>query len=372
MQRLIRSGKRVKAAVLGLDVHKHVIVYCLLDRAGDVAAEGRVGTHRVAVEEMLERVVGRKKAHLTLEACGLSLWLYDLLRERYGEGRVHMAQAKKIRTIAASSEKNDRNDAWWLAWLTYEGRLPQAYVPLALYRELRIAARERIEAVKMRARAAVRLKAELAQMGEKPPYVSLDSAVTQAFVEELARKTPGSRGEKLRRGLATYRHFTAERDAWKEKLQELAAPLSQDVRALTQEIPGLGDTLAATILGESGGPLTRFHSAKAFAKFTGLIPSDRSTGGKTIHGAMTREGSPTLRWALVEAVSHCRERSTGSRGAVRRWVTAHARRIGKGRARVAAARKLAQAIWRLFNHGEGFDASRAFGGAPPAPSSASA
>jgi transposase len=369
VKRLIRSENHVKAAVLGLDVHKSVIFYCLLDRRGDVAAEGRVRASRAEVEALLEGVVGAKKAHVTLEACGLSLWLYDLLRERYGAERVHMAQAKKIRMIAASSEKNDRNDAWWLAWLTHEGRLPQAYVPLPAYREIRTAARERIEAVRMRARAAVRLKAELAQLGERAPYESLDSEATQAFVAEVAQRVGGSRGEKLRRGLATYRHFTGERNAWRDRLDAVAASLGPDVSTLTREIPGLGKTLAATILGETG-PLTRFRSAKAFARFTGLTPADRSTGGRTIHGGMTREGSPTLRWALVEAVTHCREGARGARGAVRRWVNAHARRIGKGKARVAAARKLAQSIWRLFALGECFDASKAFGGAAPATPSA--
>lgn len=364
MKRLLRSEGRVKAPVLGLDVHKGVIVFCLLDRAGDVAEEGRLEATRSAVGALLDRIEGKGKLHASLEACGVSLWVYDLLRERLGADRVHVAQSKRIRTIAASSEKNDRNDAWWLAWLAYEGRLPEAYVPAELYREIRTAARERLEAVKMRARAGVRLKAELAQMGEKPPYVSLDSPQTQGFVEALAQRTPGCRGEKLLRTLATYRYFTRLRDEWAARLEELAGSIAADVKAMTQEIPGVGRVLAATILGETG-PISRFGSAKALARYTGLTPSDRSTGGKTIHGAMTREGSPVLRWALVEAVTHCRESSPGARGALRRWMTAKARRMGKGKARVAAARKLAQGIWRLFHMGEGFDATKAFGGAPP-------
>lgn len=371
MKRLLRSERRVKAPVLGLDVHKAVIVFCLLDRQGDVAEEGRLEATREALGALLDRVAGKKKLHVSFEACGLSLWVYDALCERMGAERVHVAQPKKIRTIAASSEKNDRNDAWWLAWLAYEGRLPEAYVPARLYREIRTAARERIEAVKMRARAAVRLKAELAQMGEKLPYASLDAEPTQGFIEALAHRTPGCRGQKLAGTLSTYRYFTRLRDEWAERLEALAQSIEADVRAMTREIPGLGPTLAATILGETG-PISRFHSPKALARYTGLTPSDRSTGGKTIHGAMTREGSPVLRWALVEAVAHCRETSPGARGALRRWMMAKARRLGKAKARVAAARKLAQGIWRLFHLGECFDATKAFGRPPPetAPTSA--
>ena len=363
MKRLIRSTPKVNAPVLGLDIHKRLIVYCLLDRRGDVAEEGKIEATREALAALLDRVVRRTLAHVSLEACGLSLWAYDLLVARYGAARVHLAQPAKVLVIARSSEKNDRNDAWWLAHLAQEARMPEAYVPPTLYREVRIASRERMEAVRQRVRAATRLKAALAQMGVKLPRQSLDCEETREFLEPLAASTPGMRGEQLREGLAHYDVVTALRDRWAERLEALAGGLAE-AKTLAMEIPGVGKTLAATIVGETG-PIGRFHSAKALGRYTGLTPSDRSTGGRQVYGAITREGSPTLRWALIEAVTHCVRSREGPRGAVGAWVRARTRRLGRGKARAAAGRKLAEGIWRLLRLGECFDPAKAFGGVPP-------
>ena len=48
--------------------------------------------------------------------------------------------------------------------------------------------------------------------------------------------------------------------------------------------------------------------------------------------------------------------------AVGDWTRARARKLGRGKARVAAARKLAESIWRLFHWGERFDVAKPFGG----------
>ncbi len=109
--------------------------------------------------------------------------------------------------------------------------------------------------------------------------------------------------------------------------------------------------LAATIAAESG-PIRRFRTAKAYASYTGLTPSDRSTGGRMIHGGIDRAGSSHLRWALGQMVMACQRSRHGPGVAVGNWVRAKQKRMSiKGKARCAAARKLAESIWRLFHYG---------------------
>lgn len=150
---------------------------------------------------------------------------------------------------------------------------------------------------------------------------------------------------------------------WNARIAELVKDLPE-VKAIEDAIPGMGRVLAATVVAETG-PIERFHSPRALAKYTGLTPSDRSTGGKMIHGGISREGNPSLRWALVQAVTICGRMRWGAGGAIRTWLESRQRRMGsKGKAKVAAAHKLAEAIWRLVHHPEGFDVARPFGGAP--------
>ncbi|UCC75030.1 MAG: IS110 family transposase [Gemmatimonadota bacterium] len=49
------------------------------------------------------------------------------------------------------------------------------------------------------------------------------------------------------------------------------------------------------------GTIKRFPTSHALASYAGLVPSTRSSGGKTAHGGVGPAGSSWLKWALVEA-----------------------------------------------------------------------
>lgn len=372
MKKFAGRAQKVNTDVIGLDVHKNVVAYSHLDAAGDEVHAGTLASEGPAVMSMIRTVTQGREVHVALEASGGMLWLYDLLVEELGARHVHVAQPRRIRAIANSQQKNDANDAFWLAYYTHEGRLPEAWIPTGRLRELRLAVRARIEAVRQRSRATVLLKGYLRQMGQKLPGVRLDGEAVLERLRELATQTAGMLGRALRTTWARY--DAAQRDVqdWEEAIEALVQELPE-VKKVQQHIPGVGPTLAAVIVAESG-PLERFATPKAYAKYTGMTPSDRSSGGRTIHGGITREGSRHLRWALGQAVIHClrsrRDLGSGPRGAVARWVDAKQRRLGaKAKVRVAAARKLATSIWWLFHRPEKFDLFKPFGATTLSPAS---
>ena len=360
MKKLTSPVQKVNAQVIGLDVHKNLIVYCVLDRAGREIAADKVGGDRGSLEALLKKLVGRKKTHFTFEASGHSMWVYDLLAERYGKERVHVAQSKKIRAIANSQEKNDANDAFWLAYLTYEGRLPESYVPTLVYRELRIATRERILSVRHRTEVYQRVRAHLAQLGRPVSSTTLSALAAQRAVRLIAEEIGGERAHALLTGLDEIDRMSQVIATWDERVKSIAAELPE-VAAIEQHMPGAGAVLSATIVAEAG-PIDRFGTAKAFARYTGLTPSERSSGGRTQYGGISREGNANLRWALTHMAMSCMRSKHGAGLAAGEWIRRKQKRMGcKGKARCAAARKLAESIWRLFVYGECFDAARPFG-----------
>jgi transposase len=363
MKKLTRCVLKVNAEVIGLDVHKDLIAFSRLDRKGDEIEAGQLTSSPDILVRWLDRKVGRKKTHVALEACGGMLWVYDLLVSKYGADRVHVAQSRRIRAIANSQEKNDANDAWWLAYLTHEGRLPESFIPTGELRELRVATRERRAAIRLRTKVVVQLRSHLRQMGVRLPTGKLASERSWSFLRGLSEKTAGSLGMAFHFALELIEQLELTVKDWEERIRQLVEGWAE-VKALQEEIPGVGTVLAATIAAEAG-PIRRFSTARAFARYTGLTPSDRSSGGRTIHGSITREGSPHLRWALTQAAVGCCRGRHGAPKIVGDWIRAKQRRMGnKAKARVAAARKLAESVWRLFTWGECFDATRPFGGTP--------
>jgi transposase len=348
--------------VAGLDVHKSQITYCILDRKGRETATGRIRADREGLASFLAEHVGRKTFHFSFEASGYSMWVHDWLVDAQGADRVHVAHAAHVRAIANSDRKNDDNDAYWLAYLTHDGRLPEAHFPDHELRELRLATRYRVRLVRQRSRVIKQIRSLLAQVGIQIRG-AFDSGRAQDHLGTLLRggDLSPARAACLEDSLAHVAALDALVAKWEETIDELASAHTA-IAALRAEIPGFGRTLAPVIYAETGDP-RRFGSAKQLGGFTGLTPRDRSSAGKTRHGQMTRAGSPFLRWALVQAVLACQKSRRGPGFVIGTWVRRHQKRLGdKKRAQCAAARKLAEAMYRLFEYGECFDVARAFGG----------
>lgn len=101
--------------------------------------------------------------------------------------------------------------------------------------------------------------------------------------------------------------------------------------------------------------VTRFHSAKALASYTGLTPTVRSSGDSIWTGGITHLGSRPLRHALVEASINAIRKSPE----LNRMFCRILYRSNVQKARVAVARKLAVIIYAMLNRNEPFRAEAA-------------
>jgi transposase len=365
MQKLTRKPARFKGKTVGLDLHKRFIQFSVLDQQGDEVAADRIAAGRDELLKLLERLgADGSDLQVCLEASGCFVWVFDLLAGKLGPERVKVAAPGKVRVIAESMEKTDASDAWWLAYLLFEGRLPEAFVAQGGLRELRVATRELRSVINGGSDQKRRLKSHLAQLGLDLPSGAWASVKGRAQIEALVQQCQrehGLRGEAIARAWALIQVYDREVQHWEVQVEGLAAQLPQ-VELIDQEIPGAGPVVAATVYAQSGDP-RRYKSAKAYAKGTGLTPGYRESGGRRAKVGITREGSGLSRWALTRGVVAClRCTKEGPGLAVRRWVEKMSRRKRLEAAIVAAARKLAEGIWRLFALGEAFDIAKAFGG----------
>ena len=133
MKKLNREGeRRFKGQTLGLGhPHKKFIEYRRAGRRG--RRSGDCGKGIESSREELQEVGGEAEkaggaVQASLEACGCFIWIFDLLVREVSREVVHVAQPSRIKVVADSMEKNDANDAWWLAYLLFEGRLPESFV----------------------------------------------------------------------------------------------------------------------------------------------------------------------------------------------------------------------------------------------------
>jgi transposase len=111
---------------------------------------------------------------------------------------------------------------------------------------------------------------------------------------------------------------------------------------LLKTIPGIGEFFARLIDAEIDD-IGRFRSPKKLAAYAGLVPSTYSSGGKTYHGKIIKQGNKWLRWAFVEAVAP--DVATDSQ---LRAQYEHLKFRGTNKARVAIARKLLPIAFQIL------------------------
>jgi transposase len=359
MKKLHRRARRFKGFTVGLDLHKRLIWYTVMDRRGNEVAAGRIEASPEALLRLLTPWRKQGAVQVAFEASGCFLWVFDLLVQELGREQVHVAQAAKIMAIANSQEKNDENDAWWLAYLLWDGRLPEAFVAEGALRELRIAGRELRSYTDLRSDLVRRVRSHLAQLGVSLPKGWHTSEVKREAARTAIEAISGMRGAALRELYEQVVALTAVITRWHQEVKGLCGQFPE-VQAVQAEMPGLKTVTAGLLYGELGSP-GRYHSEKAYAKATGLTPGSRTSAGKDQQRSISRAGSRHARWALTRAVIACLRCKRGPGAQVRAWVEKQcARQKCKRKVIVAAARKLAEGVWRLLAWGEVFDLRKAF------------
>lgn len=358
MKKLKRVAQRFKGLTVGLDLHKKWIQFCVLDVSGNEIENGRLNSNERELTGLVERLQKGAALQFSIEACACFIWVFDLLVQRCGRSSVHVAQPSRIKVIANSMEKNDANDAWWLAYLLFEGRLPEAFVAEGDLRELRIASRELRWYTEMRADLLRRLRSHCTQAGKGLPKAWQTSKIKRKQALGVVKSLCGQRRRALMRLMVQIRSISKEIIRWRRHVEEIGKRFKA-VQLMIEELPGMGSITAGTIFAELGDP-KRFRNQKAYAKATGLTPGYRESGGRSSPTAITRAGSSQARWALTRAILACFSCRNGPGRQIALWIQRRCARKKKKAVIVAAARKMAEGIWRLFSMGECFDLKRAY------------
>ncbi len=125
---------------------------------------------------------------------------------------------------------------------------------------------------------------------------------------------------------------------------ELRRFARSDARCQALEtIFGVGPIFACHLLAEIGDA-RRFKRSRQVVRASGLDPAVIESADSKRRGRLSKQGSPYLRWALVEAATH----SSRSTSPDHDLYMSTAQRCGRGRARLTVARKIARRAYHLL------------------------
>ena len=365
----------IETPCAGIDVHKKSMSVCVLYRGAEGKPESMVryyDTKRKSVQAMATWLRQRGVTHAAIESTA-NYWrpVFDQL-ERVCQ--VLLLNPYFIKQMPG--RKTDVADCIWIAELLKKGLVRASFIPPQEIRDLRDITRLRT----VRVQHAVKVGNELRQALEKA-HIKLDSVVSdllgmsgramlRAMIEgetdpevlaNLAQRRMRGKIPELRAALDGrlndhYRFVL--RQHWdllevlnqqiaglEEEIERRLPPLEWAVQLLTT-VPGIRRLAAATILAEIGLDMSSFKTSRHLASWAGVCPGNNRSAGRSRSGRNPR-GNRFIKGILVQvALAAAQTRKAYARALYQRI----ARRRGKGRAILAVANSLIQAIWHILTH----------------------
>lgn len=381
-KKYIESVSIIHLICCGLDIHKDKISACLIyEQDNEVCLELKEFT---AFTDDLIRLRDWLLAHqcpvVAMESTGI-YWrpVHNILE---GYVRVVLVNARHYKNVPG--RKTDIGDSQWLAELLRHGLVKGSFIPPQEIRQWRDLTTLRKQLVLTEADYRRRIQ-KLFECAN----IKLDSVVSDLFgvsgrnlmnlllavpteqiskddiqeclrgklckkTEEVFRAIKGFFSDHHRFLLVSYLDVI---DSLRENIHQVDVKLREvmknehDVLERLQQIPGISDVSAATVLSLIGTTLESFPTAASLCSWAGLCPGNNESGGKRKSGRSPVRNHP-LKTTLVEvAWSAIKTRGSYYKEKYYRLKT----RRGAKRAIIAIAHKILKAIYSIIKHGKKYE-----------------
>lgn len=354
-----------------MDVHKDKIVACVL--TGRKKEIKSFSTMTSSLLELVDWLKGNQCQCVAMEATG-TYWkpIYNLLEMEEMPTLVVNAQHIK----AVPGRKTDVKDSEWIADLLRHGLLKGSFIPNREQRELKELVRYRRSITEERAREVNRIQKVLEGANIKLGSVvsDIDGKSSRKMLKELILGNQNieaiadlailSLRDKKAQLMEALHGFMGNHQRLMLKLmlkhiEELEAEidiLDNEIRNRFQcnqekvkwidDIPGVGERSAQTIIAEIGIDMSVFPSDAHLASWAGMCPGNHESAGKRKSGK-TRKGNNTLRSTLIEcakAAGHTKNSYLSSQ-----YHRIAARR-GKNRATVAVGHTILTIVYHILRN----------------------
>jgi transposase len=327
---------------VGVDLHQRFCYVTALKASGELIAQRAIVNQAAALQQWLRGLP--EPAQVVVEACGF--WPAFVRAVKPVAGRVVMVHPARVKAIAAARLKNDRVDSQTLAHLSRCDLLPEAWMADEATQQLRLQVRLRVTLGRQRGRLKNLLQALLHQEGLRKPVSDVFGKRGRQWLSQVEMSAAA------RAAVDTYLQLIDQLDGViARQEQELGGMAAQDARARwLQTVPGIGAYSAMVILAELG-EVARFRNKKALASYAGLVPRVRESAGKRSYGGISKQGSETLRWIMLQVAQVAARSSPAAREYQQRLRRQKRPQVAK----VALARKLLCCVWALLRHGVCYD-----------------
>jgi transposase len=329
----------MEVATIGVDLAKHVFQVHGIDRNGKVLVRRRLRRAQV-----LEFFAGLRPCLVGMEACGTA---HHWAREIRALGHdVRLMPAHYVKAYVKRG-KNDAADAEAICEAVTRPSMRFVAIKSKEQQAVLVMHRTRELLVRQRTQVVNALRGLLAEFGISESQGIWHVGRLRAHLDEDTVPEPGQ----AVLGLLVGQFDELEKCLGKVDAEILAWHRANPVSRRLAAVPGIGPIVASALVATVADPSV-FRSGREFAAWLGLVPRQRSTGGKQRLGRITREGNEYVRRLLVIGAQSALQRSQEIKDNA--WVQALLARAPRLKVAVALANKTARIAWAMMAKGNAY------------------
>jgi transposase len=293
---------------VGMDVHAATIAVAVVEGRGVPRSLGVIENRPEAVRRLLKKLGEPSTLRVCYEAGPTGYVLYWQLQKLGVHCEVIAPSLVPVK--AGDRIKTDRRDAEKLARAYRSGDLTAVFVPDAQHEALRDLVRAREAAKKDELRAKHRLSKYLLRYGQYAPKGCRAWTLTYWRWVRVVKFEHAAQNATLLEYITEVEHQGQRLERLEKSIDEAIGSAPPQMKAVIEALQSLRGVakLTAVTLAVEVGTFRRFERAPQLMSYTGMVPSEHTSGGRRYQGAITKTGNNHLRRVLVEAAWHYRHR----------------------------------------------------------------
>jgi len=323
---------------IGIDIGKTWFHVVGCNRAG-----APIIRHKFNRTKLLGFLINLPGCLIGMEACPGSQHLARVLQLHGHEVRLI---APKFIKPYVKGQKNDFNDAAAIAEAV--ARPSMRFVAPRSVEQLDLQAIHRVRARLVGERTAVinQIRAFLLEyglpVGRGPSALRNNLA---ALLDDAGNALSGVMRQVVARLREHWKYLEAQIDCCMREI-ETVAQRNNDCHRLTS-IPGIG-VLTATAMLAAIGNASNFRKGRELAAWLGLVPKQRTTGGKPTLMGISKQGNGYVRRLLVHGARSLVQHLRREKHEIGHWITDLEQRAHRNVVIVAVANKMARIAWAVL------------------------
>ena len=337
----VKNSYAGKQVYVGIDVHKRTYSVVTVVE-GMVVKKWRTVASPEKLAQQLARYFPGASIETAYEA-GFSGFVLHRVLEKAGINNI-VVNPGSIEVAVHNRVKTDKRDALKIANLLEARRLKGIRVPSLQQEQQRLLTRTRQQLVEDRSAIKNKIRMKCHQMGLIDPNDPRE--MSHKLVSEMLSLTPSTEFSLVIEAYwQVWKSIETQIKKIEQKLNEQAAIDPNET--IYRSAPGIGP-LSARILSNELGNLSQFANERQLFSYTGLTPSEFSSGDSIRKGSITRQGNKRVRYILNQAAWRAIRKDRDLNAFFEQLHP----RTGKKRAIVAVARKLIGRIRAAFKTGK--------------------